>query len=583
MNPQRMIRHLKAHPNPDKKMDYFSILNLNKEPFSNSPDPDYFFNSQQHVSCLQKLELSLRLRRGLNVVIGEVGTGKTTLCRQLLRRFSDDIEIEPHLILDPHFSTPHEFLLAVTEMLTNKKYPEEVDDYRLKEHIKQALFTKGVDENKTIILIIDEGQKIPVFCLELLREFLNFETNDYKLLQIAIFAQREFDNTLKEHANFADRINLYHLLKPMNFRDTCSMIQYRLNQSSSAAKRLALFTYPALWAIYRATNGYPRKIVNLCHRSILTMIIQNKSKANWFLVQSCIRRVFSLGKKRSWQFSAILLIVLVGGAVFIIPKWLPNQTTTPVAKETEASKGIHTATIIPIPVPPVTSNGSESIVTAKDNIIPETKTPPTIDKISLSGDTPDSPDHARLQSSAAAPQEATSPGVHAIPGVLGQMKVIRHETLGGLIQTIYGVFNKSHLQSVLRINPHITDPDTINVGDVILFPAIASHVEQQPLKRWWVQITEEDNLETIFRFLRQDTAVALPARLIPHWNRSSGLHFSVFLGQPFYDEASAVNKLKLLRLSGGAKGRIVSEWDTHTIFYANPYQTLTRNMDKQVR
>ena len=60
-------------------MDYFSILNLNKEPFSNSPDPDYFFHSQQHVSCLQKLELSLRLRRGLNVVIGEVGTGKTTL------------------------------------------------------------------------------------------------------------------------------------------------------------------------------------------------------------------------------------------------------------------------------------------------------------------------------------------------------------------------------------------------------------------------------------------------------------------------------------------------------------------------
>ena len=293
-------------------MDYFSILNLNKEPFSNSPDPDYFFNSQQHVSCLQKLELSLRLRRGLNVVIGEVGTGKTTLCRQLLRRFSDDGEIESHLILDPHFSTPHEFLLAVTEMLTHEKHSENVDDFKLKEHIKNALFTKGVDENKTVILIIDEGQKIPVFCLELLREFLNFETNDYKLLQIAIFAQREFDNTLKEHANFADRINLYHLLKPMNFRDTRAMIQYRLNQSSAAAKRLALFTYPALWAIYRATNGYPRKIVNVCHRSILTMIIQNKSRANWFLVQSCIRRVFSSGKKRSWQFAAIFLIILVG-------------------------------------------------------------------------------------------------------------------------------------------------------------------------------------------------------------------------------------------------------------------------------
>ncbi|MBW2200522.1 MAG: transposase, partial [Deltaproteobacteria bacterium] len=68
-------------------MDYFKILNLNREPFSNSPDPEYFFQSRQHLGCLQKVELALRLRRGLNVVIGDIGTGKTTLCRQLIRRF----------------------------------------------------------------------------------------------------------------------------------------------------------------------------------------------------------------------------------------------------------------------------------------------------------------------------------------------------------------------------------------------------------------------------------------------------------------------------------------------------------------
>ena len=92
-------------------MDYFSILNLNKEPFSNSPDPEYFFQSQQHLGCLQKLELSFRLRRGLNVVIGDVGTGKTTLCRQLIRQFATDTdkEYETHLILDPYFSSPLSF------------------------------------------------------------------------------------------------------------------------------------------------------------------------------------------------------------------------------------------------------------------------------------------------------------------------------------------------------------------------------------------------------------------------------------------------------------------------------------------
>ena len=97
-------------------MEYFKLLNLEKEPFSNSPDPDYFFKSRQHKACLQKLELSLRLRRGLNVVIGEVGTGKTTLCRQIIKKFSRDEEVETHLILDPHMADPKAFLPNLARM-----------------------------------------------------------------------------------------------------------------------------------------------------------------------------------------------------------------------------------------------------------------------------------------------------------------------------------------------------------------------------------------------------------------------------------------------------------------------------------
>ncbi|MBW2177557.1 MAG: AAA family ATPase [Deltaproteobacteria bacterium] len=322
-------------------MDYFSILNLNKEPFSNSPDPEYFFHSQQHVACLQKLELSLRLRRGLNVVIGDVGTGKTTLCRQLIRRFKDDVTIETHLILDPYFTTPHAFLLLVTEMLAAEKPDKNEDDYQLKERIKHLLFQKGVDEKKTTVLIIDEGQKIPEFCLELLREFLNYETNDYKLLQIAIFAQQEFDNVLKQYANFTDRINLYHRLEPMSFSDTRNMIQFRLNQSSAVSQKLALFTYPAMWAIFRATRGYPRKIVNLCHRSMLTMIIQNRTKANWFLVQSCMKRAFEATPKRSWLVATLLVAFIVAGIV-LVPRFLPERPAAVVSAPPE-SYGISTS------------------------------------------------------------------------------------------------------------------------------------------------------------------------------------------------------------------------------------------------
>jgi len=140
-------------------MDYFTILDLKKEPFSNSPDPEFFFHSRQHLDCLQKLELSLLLRRGLNVIIGDVGTGKTTMCRQLIRRFSQKDEVETHLILDPYFLNASEFLAAVTQMLTGKELPAGSHDWQAKEVIKQHLFSRGVDENKTVVLIIDEGQK----------------------------------------------------------------------------------------------------------------------------------------------------------------------------------------------------------------------------------------------------------------------------------------------------------------------------------------------------------------------------------------------------------------------------------------
>ena len=120
-------------------MDYFSILNLTREPFSNSPDPDYFYHSRQHLDCLQKLELSLHLRRGLNVIIGEVGTGKTTLCRQLIRRFAQQKEMETHLILDPLFKDGADFLSAVTQLLSGKGPAEGTTDWQVKEFIKHSL------------------------------------------------------------------------------------------------------------------------------------------------------------------------------------------------------------------------------------------------------------------------------------------------------------------------------------------------------------------------------------------------------------------------------------------------------------
>ena len=305
-------------------MDYFNILNLRQEPFSNSPDPDFFFHSREHQECLQKLELSLLLRRGLNVIIGDVGTGKTTLCRQLIRRFARREEITTHLVLDPHFADARELLTTVGKMLMGTTVKLGANEWQIKEQIKQYLFNSGVKQDKTTVLIIDEGQKIPVFCLEILREFLNYETNEFKLLQIIIFAQKEFENTIKKYANFADRINLYHYLKPLNFRDTRLMIKFRLEKSKETHKKIDFFSYPAMLKVYRATGGYPRKIINLCHHCILAMIVQNRKRISAALVRSCIKRAFP-GEPRRWKGAVATAALVVLAALIIFAFQMPEQ------------------------------------------------------------------------------------------------------------------------------------------------------------------------------------------------------------------------------------------------------------------
>ena len=353
-------------------MDYFKILNLKKEPFSNSPEPEFFFQSMKHLGCLQKLELAVRLRRGLNVVIGDVGTGKTTLCRQLILKFAgseyDSGNTETHLLMDPAFTNPVEFLSAVSLTFGISFTGDGESEWQFKENIKKYLWKKGVDEGKIVVLIIDEGQKLPDFCLEILREFLNYETNEYKLLQIVVLAQREFEQTLKRYKNFADRVNLYYFLKPLNFRETCGMVRFRIEKAGNAGETPSLFTYPGLFALYLATKGYPRKIVTLCHQVILALIIQNRSKAGWFMVRSCAGRV-SIKQGKGFRLliatslTALFLIIVAAGLFYgkisdsKPVKEIPD-TAPGIVKEKESSSGMQPQNI---PLPEAVAETSQEL------------------------------------------------------------------------------------------------------------------------------------------------------------------------------------------------------------------------------
>ncbi len=255
-------------------MNYYEILGLEREPFSSSPDPAFFYLSDDYRECLQRLEISIRLKRGLNIILGEVGTGKTTLSRVLYRMFQrESRDFIFHFILDPSFPTEFQFFSSLVALFDIT--PSGRSTFEYKEAIQNYLFQKGVDEKKTLVLLIDEGQKLSKPHLEILRNLLNYETNEYKLLQLLIFAQMEFSDRVKGVENFLDRVNLKYVFLPLNEINTRKMIEFRLRVAGLNSGR-SLFTNDAYMAIYMETLGYPRKIINLCHHALLTMLIREK-------------------------------------------------------------------------------------------------------------------------------------------------------------------------------------------------------------------------------------------------------------------------------------------------------------------
>ena len=561
-------------------MDYFNILNMKREPFSNSPDPDSFFPSRQHTECLQKLELSIRLRRGLTLVIGDVGTGKTTLCRQLIRKLSDDDKFEIHLILDPQFSSSQEFLSSVVFMLRGIKPAPETSDRELKEIIKQNIFKKSIDEEKKLILLIDEGQKTPPFCLEILREFLNFETNEFKLLQIVIFSQKEIEKTLTKYKNFSDRINLYYMIEPMSFKDMRLMIRFRLKKSAGDEEIFSLFSYPALWAIYMATKGYPRRIVTLCHQCIMTMIIQNRVRIGLSIVRSCAERTCIKKSHKKWIIPVSTVLAVSAVAFFFtfygqekikflaFNKSSLQDSPLPQCLSSDNKGAYPVPNIMPV------QDALPAQDTLIDHIISEKvkETLPTKETV-LRHEPPARDDIQPLpKTSADLSDNKLNPG-QTFPGILGAVILEKRETLYKLIESVYGVYNLKYLRTVISVNPQIKNPDRVEAGETILLPAIRADIKPFPGKIWKIRIKNKDTLNGAMHYLRSGDSNFRPVCLIPCWSKKNGLEFGLFAEECFFSEKDALNRFNDMSPEIGSEIKIVSFFGKDEVYFSDPFSS----------
>ncbi|MGE4291153.1 MAG: ExeA family protein [Desulfovibrio sp.] len=495
-------------------MKYYERLGLVREPFSSSPDPRFLFYSRQHIACLQELEIAVRLRRGLNMVIGDIGTGKTTLCRRFVRNLSRNKSISVNLMLDPGFPSARAFLRVLCTQLCGELPDSRLSPWSLKEMIKKALLRIGLTEDKTVVLIIDEGQKMSRECLEILRELLNYETNEAKLLQIVIFGQRELEPVVAEMPNFLDRVNFYYKLTPLNFREMRAMIDYRILQAmGDGSFPPKLFTTPALWRIHSATGGYPRKAVRLCHKCLLQMIIADKRVVTRGMVRNCLREEVQLRRPRwGWMATGVAAMILVGGLAAV--RSLPEVRALIPGLDSALASVEESPELIMVP-----ENGPRQLRLSPD--------------LHVGGD------------------DGLEPFIPAseMPKALGGLRLAKGESLSEAVRQVYGVYDKKHLQLVLAANPGLRDPDNVPGATVLRFPLVVPRGESLPSALYWVRLDSTPSLEEAHGKLRQYAFFGLELRLLPQFSRVGGLRFQVVLDKPELSEAAALARLEKLPLA----------------------------------
>jgi len=290
---------------------YLYHFGMRELPFTLTPNTDFFLNLKPHVEAMQVLLNALRQGEGFIKVTGEVGTGKTLICRKLLNEMPDGFSVA--YIPNPYLS-PAELRWAVAVEL-GLKFSSNIDQQQLTQMLQQHLLGLSA-QGKAVVLILDEAQALPDESLEALRLLTNLETERRKLIQVVLFGQPELDERLNsdEFRQLRQRISFSYTLRSMTLGEVTHYIEHRCQVAGYQGNQL--FNPSSAKRIFNASRGIPRLVNILCHKSLLLVFGCGERTVCPKHINGAIKDTVDANQSNRLQVSLMLLAAgLVIGAI----------------------------------------------------------------------------------------------------------------------------------------------------------------------------------------------------------------------------------------------------------------------------
>ncbi len=576
--------------------------------------------------------LSHNMHRGAGVqlVTGAAGSGKSTLLNLLAEKFGADSNVVVLLLRNPVFTDLQHFLITVAGTMKHINAPAGFDDNTLQSAFNSFFLKLYRQEKKIVVLLIDNGLDLPDFCFQALRSFYDYHPDSRRFLQTVICGEPSLQKKINAAGLTGSHVFLTATPGPFSFQDVRKFIRFHLDHAESQGDPAPVsFSVPAQWAVYRLSRGWPQQIIDLCRFLIMTLVIQNRRKVDWFMTLHAARlllpeRAAKLQIIRT-SFLAGLIICMLGLGLWSavnrtadipgrenlsLPATLPGPVKPLKTRPAEPAVGMQKVvtpgqTEEASPQEAITVKESAAPVPAAGKIEPqdpaaalpppagfgtaaEEQVPgsagaadaggmPDAEMVSVTAEiltpargapeaSPETDPAGRIQST----QDAESPlPAVAPPASLGYITTSPGENFGDMVRRIYGPwsFNATNVKRVLAANPALQNPEKLRVGDKIRFPAIPVVLTPAAEEVWWVRLTIFANIESAYRFLRQHRKQPAPLLIVPARDENGRLFMNVLLEEYFADKISAEKAVQELPAVMVSRAEVLHGLNRATFYY----------------